>query len=160
MQPAHSWLNTLRGVPPNCRHAAEWVHARPASAGPGQSLRGVRAAAARSLIRLAPGRAVPLTSRPAPEVPPPLARAVAREVIDALGLEPTRPSTSISLGDTALLRLGLAEAASFWEIPNPIGRRDRKSGAKKRKQAEIEALNALNSGLKLEDCVTRECEAV
>lgn len=75
-------------------------------------------------------------------VPPPLARAVAGKVLEALGLRPTRPTASLSLGDTALLRLDMSEAAAFWKIANPIARRDRKSGARKRKQVEIEALTA------------------
>jgi len=73
-------------------------------------------------------------------VPPPLARAVARQVIGALGVEATRPTVSIALDDTKLLRMDMSQAAAFWKIDNPIARRDRKSGARKRKQAEIEAL--------------------
>lgn len=71
-------------------------------------------------------------------VPPPLARAVASEVLKAMGAKPKRPAKEISMGDTALLRLSLAEAASYWGIPNPIGPRDRKSGVTKRKQHEID----------------------
>lgn len=72
-------------------------------------------------------------------VPPPLARAVAGEVMKALGVEPTRPTESLALGGTDLLRMDLSQASKFWEIDNPIARRDRKSGARKRKQADIEA---------------------
>jgi DNA (cytosine-5)-methyltransferase 1 len=78
-------------------------------------------------------------------VPPPLARAVASEVIRALGVQPTRPSESVALGDTALLRMDMSQAASFWKVDNPIARRDRKSGARKRKQAEIEAALTLEA---------------
>lgn len=67
-------------------------------------------------------------------VPPPLGRAVAGQVMRAMGAKPKRPTKQIELGDVALLRMSLAEAASFWGIANPIGQRDRKSGAKKRKQ--------------------------
>lgn len=77
-------------------------------------------------------------------VPPPLARAVAGEIVKALGVDPIRPVESLLLGNADLLRLDLSQASKFWEIENPIGRRDRKSGAKKRKQVEIEALNALD----------------
>ena len=80
-------------------------------------------------------------------VPPPLARAVAGQVIKALGIEPTRPSESLALGDVNLLRMDLSQASKHWKIDNPIGRRDRKSGARKRKQSEIEALDPLNAGL-------------
>lgn len=72
-------------------------------------------------------------------VPPPLARAIAGKVIEALGVKPTRPSVAIALGDDDLLRMDMSSAAAFWSIQNPIGRRDRKSGATKRKQQEIEA---------------------
>jgi len=75
-------------------------------------------------------------------VPPPLARAVASQVIRALGVEATRPSETLRLGDTALLRMDMSQAAAYWEIDNPIARRDRKSGARKRKQWEIEELTA------------------
>ncbi|CAG4925430.1 unnamed protein product [Acidocella sp. C78] len=73
-------------------------------------------------------------------VPPPLARAVAGALMKALRIEPMRPETRISLGDPALIRMGMLEASEHFGIDNPIGRRDRKSGAKKRKQHEIEAL--------------------
>jgi DNA (cytosine-5)-methyltransferase 1 len=76
-------------------------------------------------------------------VPPPLARAVALQVIEALGNGPGRPGVSIPLGDPKLLRLGMSEAAEFFDIPVTIGGRDRKSGSKKRKQQEIEATLAL-----------------
>jgi DNA (cytosine-5)-methyltransferase 1 len=72
-------------------------------------------------------------------VPPPLARAVAGKVMHALKVEPSRPSESIELGDQALLYLDLSEAAEHFGIKAPRSKRDRKSGAKKRKQHEIEA---------------------
>ncbi|QNH14327.1 DNA cytosine methyltransferase [Xanthomonas sp. SI] len=70
-------------------------------------------------------------------VPPPLARAVASEVIRALGVKPQRPKKVIALGNSALLRFGTTEASHYWGISNPIGRRDKKSGIKKRKQSDI-----------------------
>ncbi len=72
-------------------------------------------------------------------VPPPLARAVAMQVIRALGNGPRRPEDVISLGDPKLLRLGMSDAADYFGVPVVIGKRDRKSGSKKRKQHEIEA---------------------
>jgi DNA (cytosine-5)-methyltransferase 1 len=75
-------------------------------------------------------------------VPPPLARAVARQLIKALGVKPTRPNDSIALGDPSLLRMDMTEASRFWKIANPIAQRDRKSGARKRKQIEIEEATA------------------
>ena len=58
----------------------------------------------------------------------------------ALGIEPTRPEAKIALGNPALIRMDMSQASEHFGIENPIGRRDRKSGAKKRKQHEIEAL--------------------
>lgn len=71
-------------------------------------------------------------------VPPPLARAVAGQIIAALGVVPTRPRTSIPLGDPALLSFNISHAALHFDIEAPSSRRDRKSGAKKRKQIDIE----------------------
>lgn len=71
-------------------------------------------------------------------VPPPLARAIGESVLRALAVYPTRPEETVPLGDTMLLRLGMKEAAEYFGIASPIGRRDRKSGAKKRKQHEVE----------------------
>lgn len=72
-------------------------------------------------------------------VPPPLARAVAGQVIAAMGVHPTKPDEILGLGDDTLLRMGMTEASEYWGIESPIGRRDRKSGIKKRKQHEVEA---------------------
>jgi DNA (cytosine-5)-methyltransferase 1 len=72
-------------------------------------------------------------------VPPPLARAVARKVLEAMDIKPTRPTRVISLGDPLLLTMRMAEAAEHWKVPVPAGRRDRKSGARKRKQWQVEA---------------------
>ena len=71
-------------------------------------------------------------------VPPPLARAVAEKVRDALECKATRPTEAVALGDEALLSLIMSEAALHFGVPTPSGRRDRKSGAKKRRQADIE----------------------
>ena len=73
-------------------------------------------------------------------VPPPLARAVAAEVMKALGAEPRAPAGTWELGNPALLRMGMNEAAAHFGVPAPIAKRNRKSGARKRKQHEIEAL--------------------
>lgn len=71
-------------------------------------------------------------------VPPPLARAIAASVLQALRIKPRRPEVAIDLGQTALLYMEMAEAAEHFGVKAPSGRRDRKSGAKKRKQHEIE----------------------
>jgi DNA (cytosine-5)-methyltransferase 1 len=72
-------------------------------------------------------------------VPPPLARAVAAEIIKALAIDPQAPNEEIALGDVALIRMDVTEASKYWKVERPIGKRDRKSGAKKRRQEEIEA---------------------
>lgn len=71
-------------------------------------------------------------------VPPPLARAVAGSIIEALGFAPHRPSKKIALGSPELLSMDMGEAAEYWKVPVLIGRRDRKNGLHKRKQTEIE----------------------
>jgi len=71
-------------------------------------------------------------------VPPPLARAIATQVIKALGAEPNRPSKVFKLGDENLLTLDLSKASIHFGVKAPPSRRDQKSGAKKRKQIDIE----------------------
>lgn len=71
-------------------------------------------------------------------VPPPLARAIAAQVIEALGLEPSKPSQTLALGDEELLSLDLSGASAYFGVKTPSSRRDKKSGAKKRKQIDIE----------------------
>ena len=71
-------------------------------------------------------------------VPPPLARAVATSVRRALGVDPMRPGKVLDLGSPELLEMDMTAAAAYWRVPVPIGRRDRKSGARKRKQVEDE----------------------
>jgi DNA (cytosine-5)-methyltransferase 1 len=76
-------------------------------------------------------------------VPPPLARAIAGEIIKALGVHPVRPDELQTLGETALLYMEMSEAAEHFGVKAPNGRRDRKSGAKKRKQRDIEDARGL-----------------
>lgn len=71
-------------------------------------------------------------------VPPPLARAIALKIAEVIGVQSV-PNEPIELGSEELLSLTMAQAADFFGIEIPIGRRDRKSGARKRKQEEIEA---------------------
>jgi len=73
-------------------------------------------------------------------VPPPLARAIAAEFIKILNINLLKPQKSLQLGDPALLEMDMTNAANFWGVEAPIAKRDRRSGAKKRKQEEIEAL--------------------
>jgi len=72
-------------------------------------------------------------------VPPPLARAVALSVAKAMLLPAMRSHVAIPLGDPSFLSMEMSEAASFWGIPTPIQKRDRKSGARKRTQLQTEA---------------------
>lgn len=71
-------------------------------------------------------------------VAPPMARSIAAQIIKAAGVRPTRPHVAVPLGNTRLVTMGMAEAARHFGVEAPKMRRDRKSGAKKRKQAEIE----------------------
>lgn len=71
-------------------------------------------------------------------VPPPLARAVASEVVKALGVTPYRPEQLLSLGSPALLSFDMSGAARYFGVSRLSGRRDRKSGAIKRRQVDIE----------------------
>jgi DNA (cytosine-5)-methyltransferase 1 len=72
-------------------------------------------------------------------VAPPVARAVGEAVLRALGRTAERPTEPLDLGDPRLLALEAGEAARFWGVPAPSTKRDRRSGLKKRKQADIEA---------------------
>lgn len=73
-------------------------------------------------------------------VPPPLARAIAEAVVSAAGVKPTTPRSTLSLGDESLLRMDATQAAEFFGVPNPIEKRNMKSGVRKRKQEQIEEL--------------------
>lgn len=74
-------------------------------------------------------------------VPPPLARAIALQVMCATGVRPEHQHRQVSLGPESLLQMDMSQASAFWGIRDPIGRRDKKSGSRKRKQADIEALH-------------------
>ena len=71
-------------------------------------------------------------------VPPPLARAVAHSVIESLGYAVKPSIEEWELGDPSLLRMTVGQAAAFFGIAAPQSRRTTKSGARKRKQQEIE----------------------
>jgi DNA (cytosine-5)-methyltransferase 1 len=79
-------------------------------------------------------------------VPPPLARAVAGAVLRALGRRATHPKSAERLGEDTLLGLDVSAASTYWGVPSPRARRDRKSGARKRKQVEIEELRLASVG--------------
>lgn len=71
-------------------------------------------------------------------VPPPLARAVAAQIVQAIGVKPKRPIQTLALGDERLLQFDLSQASAYFGIEVPKQRRDRKSGNIKRKQVDIE----------------------
>jgi DNA (cytosine-5)-methyltransferase 1 len=62
-------------------------------------------------------------------VPPLLARAVAGEIVKAMRLRPSPPTAMVELGDAALLKMTLADAAKYYGVPNTvIARRIRAAG--------------------------------
>ncbi len=71
-------------------------------------------------------------------VPPPLAYSLAKEIMAVLPYKPFQPKTKIKLGDSDFLNMDMSKASNYWGIKVPIGKRDRKSGLKKRNQLEIE----------------------
>ncbi len=71
-------------------------------------------------------------------VPPPLARTLASGFMIALGAKPLKPHKTIKLGNSSLLDLDMTSASVYWGIDVPIAKRDRKNGARKRSQEEIE----------------------
>lgn len=76
-------------------------------------------------------------------VPPPLARAVAGAVAEALGVHPSHPHKAMSLGDPKWLNVTVTEAAEILGVAAPSMRRDQRSGATKRSQAQTEAARLL-----------------
>lgn len=66
-------------------------------------------------------------------VPPLMARAVAGQVMKAAGYAPQKPTVSLELGDAAMLRMDMGQAAALFGIVNPIAQRDKK-GVPKRRQ--------------------------
>jgi DNA (cytosine-5)-methyltransferase 1 len=71
-------------------------------------------------------------------VAPPLARAIGLCVAQALKIRPAKAGRILDLGDPGLLSMEMSAAAGHFGVKAPSSRRDRKSGAKKRKQNEIE----------------------
>lgn len=77
-------------------------------------------------------------------VPPLLGRAVATSVIRALGVEPKKPEEVLPLGDPALLKMNMAQAASYFSVARDvIAQRTRKveSAAGNREYSELEPLS-------------------
>ncbi|MBG7619023.1 DNA cytosine methyltransferase [Herbaspirillum sp. AP02] len=60
-------------------------------------------------------------------VPPLLGRAVAAEVIKALGVSPTKPADPLEMGNVALLKMNMGEAAEHFSVSRKvIAQRERK----------------------------------
>lgn len=60
-------------------------------------------------------------------VPPLLGRAVASEIIKALGMKPRKPKTLLQSGDVDLLSIGMGTASLYFQVPrNTIAQRTRK----------------------------------
>lgn len=59
-------------------------------------------------------------------VPPPLARAIASEILSALNHQPTTPTQTLPAANERLLTMVASEAADYWGIKSPIRQRDRK----------------------------------
>lgn len=65
-------------------------------------------------------------------VPPLLGRAVAGQIVSALGVKPSKPSEVVALGDgETLLRFDMSKAASYYSVPaSVIAQRARKTYGK------------------------------
>ncbi len=77
-------------------------------------------------------------------VPPPLAYAIGRELVQLIKPKLEQPKEYLQLGKLELLRMDMSSASKYWGVENPIAKRNRKSGNKKRKQIEIEELRVSN----------------
>lgn len=62
-------------------------------------------------------------------VPPPLARAVAGEVVEALGFKPTPPQCTLPMQDQMLLTFDVTQAGRHFGVTPQLGKRERKGGA-------------------------------
>jgi DNA (cytosine-5)-methyltransferase 1 len=75
--------------------------------------------------------------------PPPLARAVAAEMIEALGFSPLPTQITLPKQDPELLSFDPAEAARRFEVTHQVGRRERKREATKNGSAKEAAETAM-----------------
>lgn len=58
-------------------------------------------------------------------VPPPMARAIAAEVMKALQISPSVSKNLEPMGDERLLHFDMSEASAYWNVPREIKRRER-----------------------------------
>jgi len=75
-------------------------------------------------------------------VPPPLARAVAAEVMRASGQVARRPVKAVPLGPENLLSLDMGQAAEHFAVPVPIGGRTTKAAPKRRQWDDARSIAA------------------
>lgn len=73
-------------------------------------------------------------------VPPLMARAVASQVVAAIGYQPTKPPGVRALGADTLLQMDMGEASAMFGVTSPIGKRDRKGQPKRRQWDELQPL--------------------
>jgi DNA (cytosine-5)-methyltransferase 1 len=72
-------------------------------------------------------------------VPPLLGRAVASQIVQALGVKPVKPTKSIALGDDkGLLSFDMGKAASYYNVPaSVIAQRTRKAYGKEKEGGAV-----------------------
>ncbi len=58
-------------------------------------------------------------------VPPPVARAIASEIRNCLGVKATIPQKILNLGDSKLLSMTMKQAANYWQVAVQIKRNRR-----------------------------------
>lgn len=78
-------------------------------------------------------------------VPPPLAYHLAKQIMKVLPYVPFQPKNKIKLGSPDVLYMDMSNASRHLGVNKPIGKRDRKSGVKKRSQEEIENINKISA---------------
>lgn len=75
--------------------------------------------------------------------PPPLARAVATEMIEALGFKPIAPQVTLPKQDPVLLGYDTTEATRYFDVTHKMGRRERNREAAKNGSAKAAAETAM-----------------
>jgi DNA (cytosine-5)-methyltransferase 1 len=66
-------------------------------------------------------------------VPPLLGRAVASELVKAMGIEPSKPDTVLVCGETGLIAFDMGDAAKHFKVPrNTIAQRNRRRDTNQR----------------------------
>lgn len=79
----------------------------------------------------------------AQSAPPPLARAVATEMIEALGFKPIAPQVTLPKQDPVLLGYDTTEATRYFDVTHKMGRRERNREVAKLGTAKATAETAM-----------------